>query len=377
MALLKMFYMPREKVLKGLDSNNWNNVLNNQAKTTRWALCVGAGISRGVFPDWSTLVYELIKKDPEVDSSCRLLARLRKAFSLDALVQAAQNRLCLEDEEFIFLLRDCLYQTIKTKSGDKWPLIAKGLTAVSPAQLTRKEWDEYSNLIGALNSQSSALVIAKIIYKIANTSIAPDSIITLNAETLLYSLINCEIAKNSKPDESLADKRIVDRVTKGISSRDANRIPYFYCHGLLPVEGGLPPFDKVISTNYLVFSEGEYLQVANSAFTWQSATFLGIASQRSMVFIGLSLSDPNIRKWLGWIHDSHDEEFAEKKKPNEKYGHYWITTRPKPRSESLERWMECAVRHLGVRVVWLDSWGELDKCLRQMLAINCTSKMAI
>jgi hypothetical protein len=333
-------------------------------------LCVGSGISRGAFPDWVTLVHELIKKDGAADSNCRLLARLRKAFSLDALVQAAQNRLCIDDDNFIFLIRDALFQKIKAQSGHDWPLIAKGLTAVSPGQLTREEWGKYLGVIEKLSPQPSALSIAKVVHRVASTAVAPDSILTLNAETLLYSLINAEIARTSGADEKLSEKRLLDRVTQGISPRNAARIPFFFCHGLLPVEGGLPPFDKVISTSNLVFSETEYLQVTNSAFTWQSATFLGVASQRSMVFVGLSLSDPNIRRWLGWIHDSHGEEFFEKKKANEKYGHYWITTKPKPKSESLERWTECSVRHLGVRVVWLEHWDELNKCLHEMLAIG-------
>jgi len=115
--------MPLNIVQEGLNSKNWGNVLANQAKTTGWALCVGSGISRGAFPDWVTLVHELIKKDGAADSNCRLLARLRKAFSLDALVQAAQNRLCIDDDNFIFLIRDALFQKIKAQSGHDWPLI--------------------------------------------------------------------------------------------------------------------------------------------------------------------------------------------------------------------------------------------------------------
>ena len=45
--------------------------------------------------------------------------------------------------------------------------------------------------------------------------------------------------------------------------------------------------------------------------------------------------------------------------------HYWINAKPK--DEKLKQWYESSVCHLGVRIIWLDNWSELDSLLKLML----------
>jgi hypothetical protein len=118
-----------------------------------------------------------------------------------------------------------------------------------------------------------------------------------------------------------------------------------------------------------VFSEGEYLQLANSAFTWQSSLFLGTAVFRSMVFVGLSFTDPNLRRWLAWIQKNKVTELRSKGKHEEVYGHYWIKSMEGTTPTS-RRWFESAVRHLGVRLVWIENWEQTGLCLREMLGFK-------
>ena len=351
---------------RGLDKSNYGRVLTRQAGTTGWALCVGAGISKGAFPQWRDLVKSLIRRDGSVSRPNSLLRKLSASFAYDALIQASKDRLRLDDEAFVDLLSDLLYERLRKKARGKWGLVATALTAASPGPLTQGEWVEFLALIQKLFPKLSALRIAEAIAPVMGGPKAPTAILSFNAEPMLYALIHANVAAGAHPGGRLKDLRILDRLTRGISFRRPGHVPYIFCHGLLPIDGGIPTFAKTVARGNLVFSEGDYLRLANSAFSWQSALFLGTAVMRSTVFIGLSFSDPNLRRWLAWIHASKRRELTNKRKGGEPYGHYWI--RPKETDPIFNRWIEASVRHLGVRLVWLEDWAELGPCLHAMLS---------
>lgn len=167
----------------------------------------------------------------------------------------------------------------------------------------------------------------------------------------------------------MSQRRLLDRVTLGISYRAADRIPYIFCHGLLPIPEALPQFERSLSAEKLVFSEGEYVNLANNSFSWSASMFLGTAVLRTMVFIGLSFTDQNLRRWLAWVHSNKLDEIEQRKKlkaipkaPGIAYGHYWINRRPTTREEA--SWIESSVEHLGVRLVWVDDWAQVASCLQ-------------
>jgi len=91
-----------------------------------------------------------------------------------------------------------------------------------------------------------------------------------------------------------------------------------------------------------------------------------VCSSRSVVFIGLSLSDPNMRRWLSWIYANRIQELKERGlRPVSSTSHFWINKRPTSIDE--RRWIESSVAHLGVRLVWLNSWVEVEDALRSLL----------
>jgi len=232
----------------------------------------------------------------------------------------------------------------------------------------RSEWRAFRLFVKKHYPKLSALQIAEVITAVAKTEKAPAAILSFNAEPLLYALIHALQAKKCRNNEALKKLRILDRVTRGISHREAGRIPFIFCHGLFPLEGGLKLFVKLASPEKLVFSEGEYLQLANNSFSWQSSLFIGTAVLRSMVFVGLSFSDQNLRRWLAWIHANKRAEWELRKKGGAPYGHYWLQR--DPGDDVRKRWVESSVRHLGVRVVWIDSWERLGEYLGRMLSLE-------
>lgn len=364
---------------QGLTSKNWHRVLADKAEKEGWSICVGAGISKPFFPDWLKLVEQLIHGSSDTDLRT-LVDELKRVFSLDILIEATRDRFQLDEDNFAEKLSTLLYTDFKSKVEDldlEWPDILQGLTARSPGQMTRAEWADFLKVIQSVSPKSSALQIAETIHNSFRKGVGPSAVITFNAEPLLYALINAVCAREAAPEADLKECRMLDLVTRGISSRKAGHIPFIFCHGLLPVEGGRDLFNKSTDEDKRVFSEGEYLQLANSSFSWQSSLFLGTAVLRSMVFVGLSFTDPNLRRWLAWIQKNKIDELKSKKTDKRKskdehkevYGHYWIKSL-EGTTEISCRWYESAVRHLGVRLVWIDSWEQIGKCLYEMLDLS-------
>jgi len=343
------------------------DVLAQRARTWGWALAIGAGTSLNAFPDWGRLVKDLIATDAAVADPNPLFESLSEVFSYDALIQAAKDVLDEDDSTFTKRLADLLYRQIKKRAGTTWPNIAKALTAASPAQLKRDKWASFLAFVRMNYPTVSSLQLAEVIIKARAADLAPLAVLSFNGEQLLYSLVHALAATAAALAVDLKKERVFDRVTRGISHREAPRIPYIFCHGLIPMDEGFSLFPKMAAPEKLVFSEGDYLQLANSAFSWQSSLFLGTAVLRSVVFVGLSFSDPNLRRWLAWVHANRATELEIRGKDPECYEHYWL--KEDIADDDQKRWIESSVRHLRVRLVWIKSWTKVGSYLERMLSL--------
>ena len=89
----------------------------------------------------------------------------------------------------------------------------------------------------------------------------------------------------------------------------------------------------------------------------------------AVVLIGQSLADPNMRRWLAWSASVRAAESSRRaKRTIEVLPHFWFKRRPKDAQERV--FFENALTHLGVRIVWLDSWGQTADVMRNLLAIT-------
>lgn len=353
-------------------------VLKSRIKYNGWALCIGAGMSRPAFPTWATLVERLIGKDSRVADGKTLADGLLAQYNADALVQAAQECLGLGDGEFRELLTECLYRDILDKVGaSRWPQFAGFLSTRHAGGRTPASCRSYLRTLDAcfpaLSCADVAYLIADLI--VTHSPLAPDAILSFNAEPLFYSLIvahmTVECAREIRPDLPKSPARLIGQSVRATSGIPKGQVPYYFCHGLLPVPGGSGAASREAGVDKLVFSESEYLVLANSSFSWQSSVFLHNATTRSIVFVGLSLADSNIRRWLAWVHHLRLRELRTLRgATGSSTAHLWVTK--KPRDTSQQRWTEASVAHLGVRIVWLDDWGELGDAFECMLDIRHT-----
>lgn len=351
---------------KGFTEKTLAPVIYNQIDRKKWSICVGAGTSQPIFPMWNELVNDLIL---EVTSSITkpLVEELVQSYKPDALIQAVFNRLKLSNDDYINLLSNKLYQSIRTDLTMKyWESFKSCLCAKSPADISDVTWADFDDIISNPSWRTSAYYIGKVISDTIGTRLEPNAIISFNAESLLYAIIH-HFTKRKKRD----NHQYLDFVNLSISSRHKRRIPYIFCHGTLPVPDTSKKQSKRLLTNEkLVFLENEYLQLANNSFSWQSNSFLEIINSSTVIFIGVSLTDPNMRRWLSWAHKSRVEEiqFISRNKHVESTKHYWI--HKEPRDAILKNWIEASVAHLGVRLIWISDWDNIGEVLKKMLNMN-------
>ena len=337
-------------------------------------LCVGAGTSVPMFPDWNSFVERLIAKDVGEENARDLAGRLLSQYSPDALIQAAHDRLGLKEEQFVEVLSVELYHDWRSRlRPTEWDFFTMMLSA-RVGEYRRSQWISYVQLIRNHFPSLTAISLAEIISDTCGSGIGPSAIMSFNAEPLLASLINAflRIDKLTARQAAASAGQKVDIITHSISNRNSRRMPYYFIHGLLPVPVEVKKRRVVESIDKLIFSESEYLQMANTAFSWQSSVFLELASAQSLVFIGMSLSDPNMRRWLSWVHMNRMKELGMRYMySGASTTHYWIRKQPATADERL--WIESSVEHLGVRVVWLNEWDQIGHALRLMLGLTAAS----
>lgn len=331
-----------------------------------------------MFPSWNSFVERLIVKDVGDEKAHDLASRLLSQYSPDALIQAAHDRLGVNEEEFIKLLSVELYRDWRSRIAlSDWNFFTMMLSA-RLGEYRRSQWIDYLQLIRNYYPSLTALPVAKIISDTCGSDIGPSAIMSFNAEPLLASLINAflRVEKLTAREAGTSAGQKLDLITHSISNRNSRRLPYYFIHGLLPVPVEVKKRRVVEASDKLVFSESEYLQMANTAFSWQSSVFLELASARSLVFIGMSLSDPNMRRWLSWVHTNRMKELGRRYMYlGASTRHYWIRKQPATTDERL--WIESSVEHLGVRVVWLNEWDQIGHALRSMLGLTAAPKMSL
>jgi hypothetical protein len=150
------------------------------------------------------------------------------------------------------------------------------------------------------------IVMSKLISEIANlctinkNSYQLDSIISYNYDNLLEEKIKSEI--NPLPLKIISDK---------YENQDNNELLIYHVHGLIPRN------KDISKNNEIVFCENSYHKQYNNIYNWQNLTQINKFRDKTCLFLGNSLTDPNIRRLL---------DIANSQMKKKKY-HYIIKTR--------------------------------------------------
>ena len=174
-----------------------------------------------------------------------------------------------------------------------------------------------------------------------------DSIITFNFDCLIEE----NLTGNNIPNRPLFSEAI---------NHDSNELPIYHVHGYLPRTGRIPADAE------LVFSEDAYHSQFIDPFSWSNLIQLNKLTQNTCLFVGISLTDPNMRRLL---------DVAWRKNPDKNLSHYIVKRLPRfydgdvldEVSKLLE---EQDANALGLNVVWIGEFLEVPAMLREIASGN-------
>lgn len=153
---------------------------------------------------------------------------------------------------------------------------------------------------------------------------------------------------------------------EGMISKEVE-LGIYHVHGFLPLEKD--DYDN-LEKSQLVFSEEDYHKLMLDSYNWANISQLTYMMNNTCLFIGLSMTDPNLRRML-------DIAAQKRAESDEESHHYAIIKRFKIDSKKktttlsyyeniYESLQESQFRELGVNVVWVDEFDEIPGILRQI-----------
>ncbi|MDW3194996.1 MAG: SIR2 family protein [Cytophagales bacterium] len=335
------------------------NYLNNNP----WSLCLGAGICKGILPDWLELTKNVTNEifgtswnhdDFKVKSE-------EVGFSLDSWLQAGLNRLIQKSktiDEFNLILERYLY-------GDLIRLAESfGLGEAIGVMIHNPHWLNKDELLGLAEffennfSGSTVMQLKDVLLDEEEKLSKPDSIITFNADPILHSLLVVFGVRRRYNHTGIYDYPTEDyvRITRPFKTGD-KKIPILHLHGTIYPE--IPrKRKKRDSRDNLIFAESSYSKAAGIMSGWAQNVFSYKSTNNRMVFLGLSMSDPNIRRWLSWSTENINSQLEIfTGTSNNVIKHLWI--KPKPKDTELENFFSSSLVHLSTKPGWMDSWRDV------------------
>ncbi len=302
------------------DLENKISLLKEALIDNQLTLVCGAGVSRdSSIPAWNELLINILN---EVFSNDCDLNTESKVTAEDLLPLMPQSNLIL-GKYLKMILKDDFYRVVQkhlylyyNQNRDFEPIV-QGTEAINYALET--------------NMMKAIVELAR--PKRRGNRL--ESIITFNFDDLLEHALTknhieyCSIWKEGQ--------------THGI-----NELPIYHVHGFLPNE-------RDIKEPNLVFSEEAYHSQFIDPYSWSNLIQLNTFSKNVCLFVGLSLSDPNLRRLLdiSW-------------RRNQRCRHYIIMkkTPHKNRTDEITTMLfEQDANSLGLNVIWCSDYSEIPDIL--------------
>ena len=337
-------------------------------KHENWTLCVGAGICLGILPSWNTLTINLINEIFNYTWTEDDFKEKNKniGFSLDSWIQGCQNYHININQKtkksFNIILEKVLYKDLLEKAKNNNILDEVIKLFEKSDKLNKIEVYKICNFFDKEYSNTTLLQLVKVLSEYDNIKL-PQSIITFNADSLLPSLLRVYQIKyhNETEKDFLLPKERYVKITSSYN-KWGNKIPIFQLHGTIS-----PTVSDKTNDNRekLIFLEDSYTELASNIHSWTQSTFLYTAQNNKLIFLGLSMTDPNIRKWLGWTNTNNINEINKKaSKSNLSLEHLWITTK---KDNTSQTFLDVSMHHLGVKLALINSWDDIGNRLKHIL----------
>lgn len=281
-------------------------LINNQL-----SLVCGAGVSRdSQIPLWNELICNIITDiyfNDAKTNNLEFVERLLKATPNSNLILGKYLKLMLKDD-FENMLRKHLYRNVMK---DKTHQYAK------------------TNIMKAISN----------LARPNRTGWRLESIITFNFDDVIENALSINNIKYCS-------------IWKEEQEYDANALPIYHVHGFLPQNS------RRDNPN-LVFSEESYHSQFIDPYSWSNLAQLTTYSSNVCLFVGLSLSDPNLRRLL---------DISCRRNP--KCKHYIIECKPKNNddvSEVTTMLFEQDANSLGLNVIWCSDYSDIPEILKRIV----------
>lgn len=145
-----------------------------------------------------------------------------------------------------------------------------------------------------------------------------------------------------------------------------DEIPIYHPHGYLP------RVDEENETYSIVFSEDAYHAQFSESFTWSNIVQLNQLSSNTCLFIGISLTDPNMRRIIDVIATKSGQDNRNHFIIKKKYENKELFETPEGSQEEaaiiqmIEGIEETDANKLGFDVIWIDKYEEIPKILLEI-----------
>jgi hypothetical protein len=219
------------------------------------------------------------------------------------------------------------------------------------------------------SSSESLAVIARVIFQEYRRKAGRriDAVITLNADDLIEQAVNTFADARTLRDPF--GRPIVQSIARSTHFDPRGHvfrpIPVYHIHGFLPSERSAH-FERFDQT--FVFTDTQYWSTSASALTFANRVMASALSEGRCVFIGLSMTDINLLRWLALRTIERDRDYAEtttKSRPSplrlrtmniQFERHFWI----RPASDDPNGFLTRFLRERGINAIEIDSWAGKD-----------------
>jgi len=340
----------------------------------KWTICLGAGVSRGIAPTWLDLARQLINESFGAGFDGLTFADMvsESGWSLDAWIQIAANEFTLRGkslDEFNELLEAKLYSNIRDKARglglEKYLTRVLNFPKSAPKNRILEVWD----FIDTTFPDCSLLGLVRFLVDAAKVERGPQAVLTFNGDTFLETLIDLYLRREHYLGPGPHGHPTYYFVAMSHpGGTEGRKIPIFHCHGSIAPKYDMRhrPRD---ARDRLIFQEHEYLAAASTNALWAETVFLFYAQSTKIAFVGMSMSDSNIRRWMSALErEKKKSVYILDKGKRINPEHIWITT--KPNDPIKQRISLVSQVHLGVRPAWIERWSELPAGLRNLAAVG-------
>jgi hypothetical protein len=348
--------------------------LIRQYATDGLVLFLGAGVSKGSgIPNWPELADAVLRKSgvaaDDLDTVKRAMPTYITQFELAGLLLGSQRRLVEEIHRGLYAEMKCGPQ----------------LKEIPRKYEKQKGWAGWNDVLKALQENKTLESVGNLLITCASGEARRNpqihAVLTSNADNLLE--LYCAAKTGGK--------RVLTLVDRASVGEHPDETPVYHLHGTLDARGENLFKSFVASSSEtplqaitddllpdLIFQESQYYETIANPASYVNHTPQSFLRRLNALFIGTSLDDLNMRRWL---HDSFRErvlhrtkylrEFYVKQYPDAEFEaklesrrHFWLRPETEPNRDGPpwkvpKHYAERVMSNLGVQVIWCKDYDDL------------------